>query len=139
MKLIGLFFTIFICGYAFAQRATKSIIDDKTKKQLPETRCFQLSKTILNDEVDALSGPINKKDSRFRFNLATVETTDLIIVYARKKYEFAFAVEDLFNVDWNKVQLTAKSRLRDEPTPVEKIDFSLGIPLLARLKLTVSL
>ncbi len=141
MKLTGLIFAIFICYNAFAQgpTPTNGKIENKTRKQLVDTRSFQPSKIILTDQNGAFSDRATTKNSRIRLDLSSAETTDLSIIYARKKCEFAIAIEDLFNVDWNTAKFSVRSRLRDEPTPVEEIDFNSGIPFLVRLKLSFSL
>ena len=139
MKLTGLILTIFICCNVSAQGLNNDRIEIKTRKQLLDTGRFEPTKIIPGEQNDALSVPYNKKNSRFRLNLNTAATTDLVFIYTRKKYELAISIEDLFNVDWSNGELSAKSRLRDEPTPVEEIDFGSGIQFLARFKLSFSL
>ena len=63
--------------------------------------------------------------------------TDLAFNYTRKKSEIGFAIENLFNVEWNETQFNTKSRLKDESVSVEEIHFTPGVPFFARLKLTV--
>ena len=137
--MTGLILTILICYNASAQGLSNGRIENKTRKQLPDAGRIEPANIIPGDQNDAFSVPFNTKNTRFRLNLNTAATTDLIFIYARKKYELAISIEDLFNVDWSNGQLSAKSRLKDEPTPVEEIDFGSGISFLARLKLSFTL
>jgi Outer membrane receptor proteins, mostly Fe transport len=62
---------------------------------------------------------------------------DLSLNYTQKKYELGLAIENLFNVKWNETQFNTESRLQYEPSPVEEIHFTPGVPFFARLKLAV--
>jgi outer membrane receptor protein involved in Fe transport len=62
---------------------------------------------------------------------------DLSMNYTKKKYELGLAIENLFNVKWNETQFNTESRLKNEPTSVEEIHFTPGVPIFARLKLGI--
>lgn len=62
---------------------------------------------------------------------------DLSFNYTQQKYELGVAIENLLNVKWNETQFNTESRLRHEPSPVEEIHFTPGVPFFARLKLAV--
>jgi hypothetical protein len=122
-----------------AQGSGKSIIEDKNGKHHFHLQKFSISKIVLINDEERFAEPFCTKNRPFRVNLAMEETTDLQLICARKKYEIGFVIGDLFNMDWGKNQLSALSRFRDEPTPLEEIDFNSGIPLFLRLKLSISL
>lgn len=63
--------------------------------------------------------------------------TDLSFNYTKKKYEVGLSIENLFNVKWNETQFNTESRLKNEPTAVEEIHFTPGVPFFARFKLAV--
>mgnify|MGYP003581536750 CR=1 FL=1 len=122
-----------------AQGSDKSIIEDKNSKHHFHLQKFSISKIVVIDEEEKSSKHFCAKSRRFRVNLAMEETTDLHLICTRKKYEIGFVIGDLFNMDWGKNQLSAKSRFRDEPTPLEEIDFNSGISLFLSLKLSIPL
>ncbi|MGZ5135942.1 MAG: TonB-dependent receptor domain-containing protein [Flavitalea sp.] len=63
--------------------------------------------------------------------------TDLAFNFNREKYEIGFAIENLFNVEWNETQFNTESRLKNETVSVEEIHFTPGVPFFARMKLAV--
>jgi len=122
-----------------AQGSAKSTIEKKNSKHhfhIPQVSIFKI---VLIDEEEKFAEHFCTKNRRFRVNLAMEETTDLQLICTRKKYEIGFVIGDLFNMDWGKNQLSALSRFRDEPTPLEEIDFNSGIPLFLSLKLSIPL
>ena len=62
---------------------------------------------------------------------------DLAINYTRKKYELGFSVENLFNQKWFESQVEYVSRLKFEPSPVDEVSYTAGVPFFARLKFSV--
>ena len=43
-----------------------------------------------------------------------------------------FAIENLFDVEWNETQFATESRLQNEPNPVEEIHFTPGTPFFIK-------
>ena len=139
MKLTGLLFGILICSNSIAQGTGKSMIEYKNSKHQFHVQKISISKIVLIDDEERFAEHFCTKNRSFRVNLAMEETTDLHLICTRKKYEIGFVIGDLFNMDWGKNQLSAISRFRDEPTPLEEIDFNSGIPLFLSLKLSIPL
>ena len=63
--------------------------------------------------------------------------TDASINYTKPKYEIGFAIENLFNTQWNEAQFATTSRLLNEPAPVTELNFTPGSPFFARIKFAV--
>jgi len=63
--------------------------------------------------------------------------TDLTVNYTRPKYELGLAVENLFNVQFNESQFEYVSRLKNEPSPVDDVSYTPGVPFFAKLKLAI--
>jgi len=63
--------------------------------------------------------------------------TDLTANYTQKKYEIGISVENLFNQKWYESQVEYVSRLKYEMAPVDEVSYTAGVPLFARLKLSV--
>lgn len=62
---------------------------------------------------------------------------DASLNYTIPNYEFRIAIENLLNTTWNEAQFDTESRLKNEPTSVTELHFTLGIPFFARLKFVV--
>jgi outer membrane receptor for Fe3+-dicitrate len=62
--------------------------------------------------------------------------TDLNLSYDFGNIRLGFAVENLFDSEWNETQFATESRLFNEPLPVEEIHFTPGTPLNIRGSLT---
>lgn len=62
--------------------------------------------------------------------------TDLQVNYARPRYQFGLAIQNLFNTRWKETQFATESRLPNEPAPVDEIHFTPGTPFFARLSWT---
>ena len=138
MKLAGFFFSILICCNFLAQ-GQGNMITENTRTQHSYRERFSISKSILNCHAEPCLDGFKTKNSPIHLTLAMTETTDLMLICRRKKYELGIAFEDLFNMDWNNEQFSMLSRLKDEPTPVEEIDFNSGVSFLIRLKLSIPL
>ena len=54
--------------------------------------------------------------------------TDLNISYDLKNTTVGFAIENLFNQEWNETQFATNSRLQNEGSPTEEIHFTPGTP-----------
>jgi hypothetical protein len=63
--------------------------------------------------------------------------TDLTANYTRNKYEIGLEIQNLFNTKWREAQFEVKSRLRNEPEPVDDISFTAGTPFFGKLKFAV--
>lgn len=53
---------------------------------------------------------------------------DCNLNYTYKKLVFGISIQNLFNTNWNETQFATKSRLQNEPAPVEEIHFTPGSP-----------
>jgi hypothetical protein len=62
--------------------------------------------------------------------------TDAFVSYARKKYEFGLAIQNLFDTKWKETQFDTESRLFNEAAPVSEIHFTPGTPFFAKLSFT---
>ena len=62
---------------------------------------------------------------------------DFVLNYTQKKYEIGLTVNNIFNVKWKETQFETLSRLKNEATPVDEINFTPGTKLAAKLSLCV--
>lgn len=57
---------------------------------------------------------------------------DLNGSYDFKNISLGFAIENLFDAEWNETQFATESRLSDEVNPVEEIHFTPGVPFFIK-------
>jgi outer membrane receptor protein involved in Fe transport len=62
---------------------------------------------------------------------------DLTLAYTRKHWEATVQVQNLFNVDWKEAQFETLSRLKNEPAPVNEINFTPGTPVFLKAGIKV--
>ena len=62
---------------------------------------------------------------------------DLTANYTQKKYEIGLEIQNLFNTPWREEQFEVESRLRNEPQPVDEVNFTAGTPFFAKIKVAV--
>ncbi len=65
--------------------------------------------------------------------------TDLTAFYTKKKFEFGIEIQNLFNVKWREEQFEVVSRLKNETSPVDDINYTSGTPFFAKLVFAVFL
>ncbi len=65
--------------------------------------------------------------------------TDLTAFYTKKKFEFGIEIQNLFNVKWREEQFEVVSRLKNEPAPVDDINYTSGTPFFAKLVFAIFL
>lgn len=58
--------------------------------------------------------------------------TDFNVNYSFDNITLGFAIENLFDVDWNETQFATESRLQNEIQPVEEIHFTPGTPFFIK-------
>jgi hypothetical protein len=63
--------------------------------------------------------------------------TDLTAFYTKKKFEFGIEIQNLFNTKWREEQFEAVSRLKNERSPVDDINFTAGTPFFAKLEFAI--
>jgi outer membrane receptor protein involved in Fe transport len=63
---------------------------------------------------------------------------DLLLAYTRKRWELNVQIQNLFNVKWYEAQFETTSRLKNEPAPVDDIDFTPGIPFYLKAGIKVN-
>jgi len=63
--------------------------------------------------------------------------TDLAVNYTQKSYEVGFAIENLFNRQWDESVFDYTSKLKGETGPVEDVSYTPGVPFFAKLKVTI--
>ncbi|PHI20711.1 TonB-dependent receptor [Lewinellaceae bacterium SD302] len=73
--------------------------------------------------------PANEDDS---INAPGYTIFDLNGSYDLKRLTLGFAIENLFDVEWNETQFATESRLRFEDEPVEEIHFTPGVPFFLK-------
>ncbi len=65
--------------------------------------------------------------------------TDLTAFYTKKKFEFGIEIQNLFNVKWREEQFEVVSRLKNETSPVDDINYTSGTPFFAKLVFAIFL
>ena len=63
--------------------------------------------------------------------------TDLTAYYTKKRFEIGIEIQNLFNTKWREEQFEAVSRLKNEPAPVDDINFTAGTPFFAKLEFAI--
>lgn len=76
-------------------------------------------------------------DSENTFAARGYFITDLSANYTCKRYEIGFAIENLFNRQWDESQFEYSSQLKGETKPVTGISYTPGVPFFAKLKFAV--
>ena len=61
---------------------------------------------------------------------------DLNLGFSNKSFNVELRLQNLFNTDWNEAQFATESRLQNEPSPVEEIHFTPGVPFNMRGKIS---
>ncbi|MDC6361587.1 MULTISPECIES: TonB-dependent receptor [Flavobacteriaceae] len=64
--------------------------------------------------------------------------TDATLNYGLNNWTFSVIVENLFDTQWNETQFATESRLFSEPSPVEEIHFTPGMPFYLRGKVSLT-
>lgn len=57
---------------------------------------------------------------------------DIDLGYQWRKFEFNVQIQNLLNTEWNETQFATRSRLKDEPEPIEEIHFTPGTPFFLK-------
>ncbi|WP_179333058.1 TonB-dependent receptor [Winogradskyella costae] len=121
----------------------RSVDDPDGENYIPLAPDFTLVGGLSVDDLNGFSGGL-----RFRYlddraanedNSIVAEgymVTDFNVNYRLNNITFGFAIENLFDVDWNETQFATESRLQNEAQSVEEIHFTPGTPFF--LKGTVS-
>jgi hypothetical protein len=78
------------------------------------------------------SRPANEDNSIRAFGYMVFDAT---FTYRIEPYRFMFAMENLFNTEWNEAQFATESRLRHESEPVSELHFTPGAPRSLLVKL----
>jgi len=63
--------------------------------------------------------------------------TDAVVSYSKTKFTIGAAVENLFNTEWNEAQFATESRLRNETSTVNELNFTPGTSFFLKLKLAI--
>jgi hypothetical protein len=121
----------------------RSVDDPDGENYIPLAPDFTLIGGLSVDDLNGFSGGL-----RFRYlddraanedNSIVAEgymVTDFNVNYKLNNITLGFAIENLFDVDWNETQFATESRLQNEAQSVEEIHFTPGTPFF--LKGTVS-
>jgi hypothetical protein len=63
--------------------------------------------------------------------------SDLTVFYTKKKFELGIEIQNLFNTEWREEQFEVNSRLKNEPAPVDDMNYTAGTPFFAKLVFAV--
>ena len=121
----------------------RSIDEASGEDYIPLAPDFTLTGGLTVNDLDGFSGGLN-----FRYiddrpanedNSIVAEgyfVSDFNVNYTINNLTFGFAIEKLFDTEWNETQFATTSRLQNETAPVEEIHFTPGTPFSS--KFTVS-
>ena len=121
----------------------RSIDEASGEDYIPLAPDFTLTGGLTVNNLDGFSGGLN-----FRYiddrpanedNSIVAEgyfVSDFNVNYTINNLTFGFAIENLFDTEWNETQFATTSRLQNETAPVEEIHFTPGTPF--SIKFTVS-
>ena len=76
-------------------------------------------------------------NENYSLSAAGYFVNDFVLNYTQKKYEIGLTVNNIFSVKWKETQFETLSRLKNEATPVDEINFTPGTKLAAKLSLCV--
>ncbi|HEV3222475.1 MAG TPA: TonB-dependent receptor plug domain-containing protein [Puia sp.] len=65
--------------------------------------------------------------------------TDLTAFYTKKKFEFGIEIQNLFNTKWREEQFEVVSRMKNETSPVDDVNYTSGTPFFAKLVFAIFL
>ncbi len=65
--------------------------------------------------------------------------TDLTAFYTKRKFEVGVEIQNLFNTKWREEQFEVVSRLKNEPAPVDDVNYTSGTPFFAKLVFAIFL
>ena len=63
--------------------------------------------------------------------------SDLTAFYTKSKFEFGFEIQNLFNTQWREEQFEVVSRLKNELSPVDDVNYTSGTPFFVKLVFSV--
>nr|WP_152596628.1 TonB-dependent receptor plug domain-containing protein [Algibacter lectus] len=121
----------------------RSIDEASGEDYIPLAPDFTLTGGLAVNDLKGFSGGLN-----FRYiddrpanedNSIIAEgyfVSDFNVNYTINNLTFGFAIENLFDTEWNETQFATTSRLQNETAPVEEIHFTPGTPFSS--KFTVS-
>ena len=121
----------------------RSVDEASGEDYIPLAPDFTLTGGLTVNDLDGFSGGLN-----FRYiddrpanedNSIVAEgyfVSDFNVNYTINNLTFGFAIENLFDTEWNETQFATTSRLQNETAPVEEIHFTPGTPFSS--KFTVS-
>ncbi|SFD26385.1 Outer membrane receptor proteins, mostly Fe transport [Algibacter lectus] len=121
----------------------RSIDEASGEDYIPLAPDFTLTGGLAVNDLKGFSGGLN-----FRYiddrpanedNSIIAEgyfVSDFNVNYTINNLTFGFAIENLFDTEWNETQFATTSRLQNETAPIEEIHFTPGTPFSS--KFTVS-
>jgi CarboxypepD_reg-like domain/TonB-dependent Receptor Plug Domain len=63
--------------------------------------------------------------------------SDLTVFYTKKKFELGIEIQNLFNTQWREEQFEVSSRMKNEPAPVNDMNYTAGTPFFAKFVVAV--
>lgn len=117
----------------------RSVDDPKGQNYIPLAPAFTMAGGLSVNDWNGFSGGL-----RYRFIDDRPANEDNSIVaegyfiadfnanYSFDKITIGFAIENLFDVDWNETQFATESRLKNEAQSVEEIHFTPGTPFFIK-------
>ena len=121
----------------------RSIDEASGEDYIPLAPDFTLTGGLTVNDLDGFSGGLN-----FRYiddrpanedNSIVAEgyfVSDFNVNYTINNLTFGFAIENLFDTEWNETQFATTSRLQNETGPVEEIHFTPGTPFSSKFTMS---
>ena len=121
----------------------RSIDEASGEDYIPLAPDFTLTGGLAVNDLKGFSGGLN-----FRYiddrpanedNSIVAEgyfVSDFNVNYTINNLTFGFAIENLFDTEWNETQFATTSRLQNETAPVEEIHFTPGTPFSSKFTMS---
>ncbi|GAA4239137.1 TonB-dependent receptor [Postechiella marina] len=117
----------------------RSIEDAEGQNYIPLAPDFTMAGGLSVNNLNNFSGGLRYRyiDDRPANQDNSIEAkgyfvSDFNINYSFSNVTVGFAIENLFDVDWNETQFATESRLKNEAQPVEEIHFTPGTPFFIK-------
>ena len=118
----------------------RAVDADKGSDYIPLAPVWTSSGGITYTDKTGLNGSLRYRyvgrragNEDFSLTAAGYFIADVVINYARPKYEIGFVINNVLNTRWKETQFDTVTRLKHEPASVDEICFTPGTPFSAKL------
>ncbi|HTL10715.1 MAG TPA: TonB-dependent receptor [Chitinophagaceae bacterium] len=121
----------------------RSLDEEKGRNFIPEAPVWSSSAGITFTSKKGFNAAIRyrylaRRPANEDYSLACQSyfVNDLVVKYRKSAFEYAFTVNNLFNVQWRETELEATTQLKTDSEPVNGISFTPGTKFCAKVSVT---